>query len=104
MITRDEYARAIDSFLMELHGSVAALTEADIQRMPAFLAELQESIQYFRNPSTTLENVVGFSFGVIDEYVRATWAEAIDESYALFVDMSGGKSHRHLDYQSPSSQ
>lgn len=95
MIDREEYERVVESFLMELQFACASLTDTKLEILPHFVSELQESIAALRDPSRTNADIVGFSFGIIDEFVLATWPTIITEAYALYTDFSGGKSHRH---------
>jgi hypothetical protein len=97
MVNREEYERVVDSFLMELRGICSAINKADLNRLPGFAKELRESIAMLCDPSTADEDVVGLAFGIVDVFMQAEWADIMEECYALYVDMSGGKSHRHPD-------
>jgi hypothetical protein len=96
MISREEYERAVDTFLMELHATCVALEDQHIDRMSQdFKVELQDAIEGLRDPGSTASDIVARSFGVMDEFVHTIWDELMIEGYALYMDMSGGQSHRH---------
>ena len=48
-----------------------------------------------RDAIETPTRLLPLSFGVVDEFVQANREEVIRESYALYVDMNGGRSLRH---------
>jgi hypothetical protein len=95
MITQAEFEAAIESFMMEMSGICAAKSERELRALPGFLDELHESASLMRDPSTPEAQLLPLSFGLIDEFVQADREELIRECYALYVDMSGARSHRH---------
>ena len=95
MISREEYEGVIDSFLMELQGFFGALSEAELERLFASSEELREAVLVLRDGTGTDDELLGAAYGSVDEFIHAVWHQLIAESYALYVDLSGGKSHRH---------
>ena len=103
MVSRDEYARIIESFLMEMSGHVHTYSEAALRALPEFGAELDEHVRILRDPATQAADAVPLAFGLVDEFVEATWDDTITECYALYVDMSGGRSQHHPGGGAPES-
>ena len=97
MVDQDEYKRVIDSFMSELMGTCAALTDDKLDGMPSFKKELAESIQGLRDPNTSPSDIVGLSFGVVDEFVHAAWEYVLRDCYALYAASSRGRSDKNVD-------
>jgi hypothetical protein len=95
LVTRVEYERVVESLLNELSFIVAGLTQDDLHALPKFTQELRETRVVLDNTAIADAHLVGVSFGVVDEFVHAAWDTVMSEAYALYVDMSGGESHRH---------
>ncbi len=89
MISRDEYERVIESFMMEMQATCAGLRAHDIHRLPEFVQELHETKSRLCHPASADEDIVGFAFGILDEFVHAAWTTVMDDSYALYVALSG---------------
>jgi hypothetical protein len=95
MLNQADFEAVIDSFLMEMSGICAAKSEAELRRLPGFVAELEESAALMRDAVDVPTRLLPLSFGVVDQFVQANREEVIRECYALYVDMNGGRSHRH---------
>ncbi|MDP9311759.1 MAG: hypothetical protein M3R24_12910 [Chloroflexota bacterium] len=91
MISRDEYERVIESFMMEMQAMCAGLRASDLQQLPRFVQELQEAKLLLCNPTPADEDLVGYAFGILDEFVHAAWTTVMQDSYALYVALSGDK-------------
>jgi hypothetical protein len=100
MLSREEYERVIESFLMELQATYADLGDQDVHQRPTFVQELHEAKVLLCNPESSDSDIVGYAFGVVDEFVHAAWTEVMHEAYALYVDLSGNQSHRHPQHES----
>jgi len=92
MISREEFAQAIRTFLGETSAICAAQTPNDLRHRLGFERELQEAKQAFRDPSSTSSVILMAAFGLVDEFVNRTWNEVIDKSYSFYVDQ-----HRSMD-------
>jgi hypothetical protein len=97
MVGQDEYKKVIDSFMSELMGTCAALTNDKLDGMPEFRKELAESIRGLRDPNTSPAAVVGLSFGVVDEFVHAAWENVLKDCYDLYVASVRARSDKSLD-------
>jgi hypothetical protein len=91
MVSRDEYQRIIESFMMEMPGIVIT-TEATLRKLRNLGPELDEYIHGLRDPEASPEVILRTAFGLIDEFVRDTWDNTIDESYRLYSDLARGRS------------
>ena len=97
MVSREEYARIIESFLTEMSGHVHTYSEPALRALPDFGGELDEHMRILRDPATPAAAAVPLAFGLVDEFVGATWHDTITECYALYVDMTKGRSQHHPD-------
>jgi len=91
MVSRDEYQRIIESFMMEMPGIVIT-TEARLRKLPHLGPELDEYVSGLRDPSSTPEELLRTALGFVDEFVRDTWDDTIDASYQLYCDLGRGSS------------
>jgi hypothetical protein len=91
MISRDEYERVVESFMMEMPGIVIT-TEDRLRKLPNLGPELDEYLTGLRDPTASPEEVLRTAFGLVDEFVRDVWNRAIDESYQLYSDLGRGRS------------
>jgi hypothetical protein len=91
MVSRDEFARVIESFMKEMPGLVIT-TEPVLRKLPRLGPELDEYIAGLRDPTRSADEVLGTAFGLVDEFVRDTWEHVIDESYRLYADLRGHSS------------
>lgn len=91
MVSRDEYQRVIESFMMEMPGIVFT-TEPALRKLPNLGPELDEYITGLRDPEASPDMILRTAFGLIDEFVRDTWDNTIDSSYQLYSDLSHGHS------------
>ena len=92
MVSRDEYARIIESFMMEMPGLCMTHNEAALRQLPPLSEELDAYITQLRDPSRSPDQVLATAFGFVDEFVGAAWQDVIAESYALYVDLSRARS------------
>ncbi len=95
MRSREEFARAIDAFLFKMIFLTSVETGKSLDALPGFSEELAGVLESFRRPGAHPEDVLGTALGLVDEYVHARWEEVMEEAYALYTDMAGGRSRRH---------
>jgi hypothetical protein len=95
LITSSDYANALDAFVMEMSGVIVAKAESTLAASSELRSEFLESLELLRDPRTTPEAALALAWGMVDEFVHAQWDHVIAESYALYLDMNGGRSHRH---------
>jgi len=95
MIEQKEYEKVIESFLMEMEA-IVAVQSARLSRSPELAKTLSEHFLTLRDSKTPNDEILATAFALIDEFVETNRADVIKEAYALYVDLSGGKSHRHL--------
>jgi len=93
MISREDHESAIEGFMMEMSAICSAQRSTTLKSLPGFLDEVKEHVELSRD--ATPEETLAMSFGLVDEFVKASWDSAMREAYALYVDMNGGRSHRH---------
>ena len=86
-MTRDEYEKAIDSFLSELQGTMSALNNEHLRDSVDLLGELEEFKIMMNDPNITNADLVGFCFGIVDEYLKSFWKENISAGFDLYRDM-----------------
>lgn len=88
MMSRDDFATAIDSFLGEMSAMCAAQTPADLRHLLGFDREVQETREALRDASATSASILMAACGLVDEFAHRTWDEVIDKSYAFYIDKS----------------
>lgn len=88
MIDRDEFARAIDSFMGEMSAICGSQAADRIKRLPALAKELREARSLLNNPAISLEQLLAIAFGAVDEYYAASREDIIDQAYAFYLDQS----------------
>ena len=93
MISREDFDRAVDSFLNELQATAEGLAPGSLSAR--LESELADRFAILGDPSISGAEKVATAVSIVREYVDATWPELLHESYALYVDLSGGRSHRH---------
>ena len=95
LISREDFAKALESFFMEAQGLVISDAEKVLAESAEIRAELDESLALMRDPRTSREQLIALAVGIVDEFVQANWENVVEESYALYVDMNGGRSKHH---------
>jgi hypothetical protein len=75
--------------------AIVAVQSAKLSRSPEFAKMLNEHFIQLRDSKTPSDEILAAAFALIDEFVETNRADVIKEADALYVDMSGGKSHRH---------
>jgi hypothetical protein len=94
MISQTEHEKVIESFMMEMEA-IVAVQSAKLSRSPESTKMLYEHFVELRDSKTPSDEILATAFALIDEFVETNRADVIKEAYALYVDMSGSKSHRH---------
>lgn len=86
MMSRDEFARAIQSFLGELSAIAVAKSPEDLRHLLGFDAEVREAREILQNRRTAANVIVSTAVGLVDEFAHRSWDEIIDKAYAFYVD------------------
>jgi hypothetical protein len=94
MISQTEYRKVIESFMMEMEA-IVAVQSTKLSRSPKSAKMLNKHFVELLDSKTPSDEILATAFALIDEFVATNRADVIKEAYALYVDMSGGKSHRH---------
>jgi hypothetical protein len=88
MMSRDEFARAIQSFLEELSAIAVTKNPEDLKHLLGFDAELREAREIFQDRRTPANVIVSTAVGLIDEFAHRSWDEIVDKAYAFYIDQS----------------
>jgi hypothetical protein len=94
MISQTEYEKVIESFMMEMEA-IVVVQSAKLSLSPESVKMLDEHFVKLRDSKTPSKEILAAAFALVDEFVETNHADVFKEAYALYVDMSGGKSHRH---------
>jgi hypothetical protein len=86
-MTRDEYEKAIASFLLELQGTMTALNNERLRDSLDLLSELEEFRIRMGDPQIENADLIGFCFGIVDEYLKTFWKENISDGFDLYRDL-----------------
>ena len=85
-MSRDEFARAIQSFFGELSAIAVTKSPEDLKHLLGFEGELREARELFRDPRTPSNVIVSTAVGLVDEFAHRSWDEILDKAYAFYVD------------------
>ena len=99
MISREEYARALEAFFMEATGMMVLEAGPALAASAKLRSEIEERLADLRDSHTSPVEALSIALGMIDELVTARWDAFVEESYALFVDLSGGVSKHNPRYE-----
>ncbi len=89
-MTPDEYEKAIESFLGELQSTMSALKNDRLGNSVDLLADLEELKIRMQEPNITDADLIGFCFGIVDDYLKYFGKEAISNGLNLYQDMHFG--------------
>jgi hypothetical protein len=89
MMSKDEFADAIHSFLGELSAVAASNSPEDLARLLGFSAELREAREIFQDRRTPSNVVVSTAVGLVDEFTQRSWDDIVTKAYAFYVDRQG---------------
>jgi hypothetical protein len=81
-----EYQHAVDTFFMELVGTMGAMPD-DKSIDGDLLCELNEFRQQLQVDHISDANLIGYCFGILDQYVYSEWKSTTRDGYELYVDM-----------------
>jgi len=94
-MTRDEYEKAIDTYLMELQCNVSVLQDSQLKDSLDLITEIGELRQWMTDARTTNADIVGFCFGIVDEYIHhLCWNATISDGYNFYQDSQKTKYSR----------
>lgn len=88
MISREDFARAIDSFMGEMSAICVSQAADRIKVLPGLAKELRETRTLLNNPAIPLEQLVAIAFGAVDEFYGANRDDIIDQAYAFYLDQN----------------
>jgi len=91
MVSRDDFERVIDSFLLDLRGVCAGKSLRELQAIPDFYKEYQESVALLKHEHTSGSDYLPLAFGMIDEFVRASWQEVVEGGYRHYRAVAGSR-------------
>jgi hypothetical protein len=89
MMSRDEFARATESFLGELSAIAVSKSADDLRHLLGFDAELRQAREILQDKRTPANVVVSTAVGLVDEFTHKSWDEIIDRAYAFYIDQLG---------------
>jgi hypothetical protein len=83
-----DYQQAIDTFFVELSGTMAALPDRQLTFDSEFLEDLNEIRRIIKEDYPTNADLVGLCFGIVDEYIHREWESTTGDGYKLYTDMN----------------
>jgi hypothetical protein len=84
MLTREEFERAIKTFLVELNHRCLNETVARLRQLPALVSELDQYVADLKDPTQDEAQVLYHDFAYIDEYIGADWPGVADQCYEAY--------------------
>jgi hypothetical protein len=84
MLSRSEFERAVDVFLVELHHHCLDASEADLRALPSFAQEIDECVAELRDPDKDAGQLLYCAFTYLDFYRGADWERLISSTYEAF--------------------
>ncbi|MDR0788295.1 MAG: hypothetical protein LBG44_10595 [Gemmatimonadota bacterium] len=94
MITESEIGTIVELVLEELHGIIIRDGERDAASIMTLQVEIDEIISAIREPDVTRGAVLGYSLGLVDEFlgshVEPRWNQIVHEIYLEYA-------RRHTD-------
>lgn len=93
MLSRQEFDRAIEAFMGELSAILVARRDQELPANPSLRDEINEARTLMVDPTTTDAQLVSLSFGLVDEFVAAQRDRILEEAYAFYRDVSGGRAN-----------
>jgi hypothetical protein len=86
MMSRDEFARAMQCFLGELSAIAVAKSPQDLRQLLGFEAELRQAREIFQDRRTPANTIVSTAVGLVDEFAHKSWDEIIDNAYTFYKE------------------
>jgi hypothetical protein len=90
-MTRNEYEKAISSFLMELQGTLSVLDHERINDSTDLISEIKEFKIRMSDTEIANADLVRYCFGIVDEYLKAFWKDNISAGFDLYQDLNFNK-------------
>ena len=94
MLSREEYERVVQTFLVELNHLCLNATEVELRALPRLAPEIDAYLADLRDPERDAAQELYSAFAYVDEYIGADWpkvAQAGYEAYLLSQRPADGK-------------
>lgn len=90
MLSRDEYERAIGTFLVELnHLCLNVVSDDHLRSLPGLAAEIDSYLADLRDPENTARQALYCAYALVDEYVGADREIVFSAGYEAYkIDQS----------------
>ncbi len=85
MLSRKEYERIVQIFLVELNHLCMEASETDLRSLPRFASEIDSYLGDLQDPANAPDYVLRTAFAYVDEYVGADWEKVADAGFAAYV-------------------
>ena len=86
MMKRTEFAGLLELIVDELSALVLRDAERATKTSLLLRTEIDESVRLIRETAVTRAQVLGVSFGLVDEFVRAHWEAVVDELLEAYIE------------------
>lgn len=90
MLSREQYAEIVSSYLVELNHIIKNATPDDLKALPGFSEEMAEYVADLRDSDNDTANVLSAAFGLVDEYAAGVNKEEVlaagYEAYRLLCE------------------
>ena len=84
MLSREEYERVIEAFLVELNHLCLDASEKDLRGLPRLNLEIDDYLKEFRDPEKDPGQVLYYAFAYLDEYIGADWDRVASAGYEAY--------------------
>ena len=85
MLTREEFAGAVQVFKDELSAICVQQNAAGLDSLPGFNAELREAMVTLHDPASSSEFVLSTAWGLVDEFLVRSWEASIAQAYDAYL-------------------
>jgi hypothetical protein len=85
MLSRDEYDRVIQVFLVELNHLCKNASENELQKVPRLSSEIASYLGDLRDPARDAAQTLYTAFAFLDEYVAADWERIATAAYDAYL-------------------
>lgn len=84
MLSRNEYERVIEVFLVELNHLCMDATDKDLRSLPRLASEIDGYLLDFRDPANDADQILRCAFAYLDEYCGANRENVITAGYEAY--------------------
>jgi hypothetical protein len=84
-LSRAEYERIIQTFLVELSHLCAEASDSQLRMMPRLGAQIPSYLIDLRDPTSDAATLLRTSFAYVDEYVGADWQRIAAAGYDAYT-------------------